>query len=238
MQVPGYVAYYRVSTKGQGESGLGLEAQQQAVESFVERTGGQILRSFTEIESGRKGSQDRPQLKAALAYAKRATAVLCVAKLDRLSRNVAFLSGLMESGADFVACDNPFANRLTVHILAAVAEWERDMISKRTKIALEQAKARGVKLGSARPRHWKGRETLRLTGLEKARRKAAILATARAREDYADLLPEIIQMRNAGYSLRQVAHTLNNNGHQTRRGLNFHASQVRNILLREGHITE
>src|SRR5262245_27576135 len=136
------VAYYRVSTKRQGESGLGLEAQRSAVQDFAARTGGQIVREYVEVESGRKAN--RPELKKALAHARRSQALLCVAKLDRLARNVAFLSALMDSGIDFVACDNPAANRLTIHILVAVAEDEARRISERTKSALAALVERGV----------------------------------------------------------------------------------------------
>ena len=150
------VAYYRVSTKRQGESGLGLEGQQVAVAAFAKQHGASIIASYIEVESGKRS--DRPVLAQALGHARLAKATLVVAKLDRLARNVAFLSALMESGVDFVACDNEHANRLTIHILAAVAEAEAKAISERTKTALAAAKRRGVKLGSARPGHWKGRE--------------------------------------------------------------------------------
>jgi DNA invertase Pin-like site-specific DNA recombinase len=153
------VAYYRVSTKRQGESGLGLEGQQAAVAAFAKQHGASIVANYIEIESGKRSN--RPVLAQALGHARLAKATLAVAKLDRLARNVAFLSALMESGVDFVACDNEHANRLTIHILAAVAEAEAKAISERTKTALAAAKRRGVKLGSARPGHWKGRESKR-----------------------------------------------------------------------------
>src|SRR5687767_2981985 len=150
------VAYYRVSTKRQGQSGLGLEGQQAAVEAFAKQHGAKIVASYTEVESGKRA--DRPALAQAIPHAKLAKATLVVAMLDRLARNVAFLSSLMESGCDFVAVDNPHANKLTIHILAAVAQDEAERISERTKAALKAAKRRGVKLGSARPGHWEGRE--------------------------------------------------------------------------------
>jgi DNA invertase Pin-like site-specific DNA recombinase len=145
-----YVAYLRVSTARQGESGLGLEAQQAAVQGFVKQHGGAIVQTFVEVESGKRS--DRPELAKAMAAAKKGKATLLIAKLDRLARNVAFVANLMETGVDFVACDQPFANRLTVHILSAVAEDEARRISERTKAALAAAKARGVKLGSPRAR--------------------------------------------------------------------------------------
>jgi len=143
-----YVAYYRVSTDKQGRSGLGLEAQRQAVVDFINGNGNQVIAEFTEVESGKRN--DRPKLAEAMHRAKVTGATLVIAKLDRLARNVHFISGLMESRVDFVAVDFPQANRLTVHLLAAVAEHEREAISQRTKDALAAAKKRGVKLGNTR----------------------------------------------------------------------------------------
>jgi DNA invertase Pin-like site-specific DNA recombinase len=145
--VADFVAYYRVSTDRQGASGLGLDAQRQAVACRV--NGGQLVAEFTEIESGRRHT-NRPQLLAALEECRKRRATLLIARLDRLARNVAFIANPMESGADFIACDMPQANRLTIHILAAVAEHEREMISQRTKAALAEAKRRGTRLGNPR----------------------------------------------------------------------------------------
>ena len=145
-----FVAYYRVSTQRQGRSGLGLEAQKHAVTEFLNGGTWELVGEYTEVESG-KGSNAmarRPVLREALDFCKKHKAHLLVAKLDRLARNVAFISALMESKVEFTACDFPTANRLTIHILAAVAEFERETISKRTKEALAVAKARGVKLGN------------------------------------------------------------------------------------------
>lgn len=141
-----FVAYYRVSTVSQGVSGLGLEAQQEAVERYLAALPSPVvLEHFTEIESGKR--KDRPELTKAIALCKRKKATLIIAKLDRLARNVHFISGLMESRVEFLACDNPHANRLMVHMLAAFAEHEREMISERTKDGLKAAKARGTILG-------------------------------------------------------------------------------------------
>jgi DNA invertase Pin-like site-specific DNA recombinase len=140
-----FVAYYRVSTDRQGRSGLGLDAQREAVRAHLAGHSGALQAEFCEIESGKRS--DRPQLAAAIAAAKKAKATLIIAKLDRLARNVHFISGLMESGVDFVAADNPHANKLMVHLLAAFAEHEREQISQRTKDALAAAKARGARLG-------------------------------------------------------------------------------------------
>src|SRR5207244_830921 len=150
------IAYYRVSTKQQGTSGLGLEGQQAAVEAYARQAGARIIAKYTEVETGKRA--DRPELEKALSHARRNKAVLVVAKLDRLARNVAFTSALMRAGADFICCDNPNANKLTIDILAAVAEDEAERISARTRAALSAAKKRGIKLGSARPGHWNGRE--------------------------------------------------------------------------------
>lgn len=141
-----YVAYLRVSTARQGESGLGLQAQREAVTRYVEQTGGLLIDEVVEIESGKLS--DRPGLGQALELCRRNRACLVIARLDRLARNVAFVSSLMEAGTEFVAVDAPYANRLMLHILAAFSEHEREMVSARTKAALAAAKARGVKLGS------------------------------------------------------------------------------------------
>lgn len=141
-----YVAYLRVSTQKQGQSGLGLEAQRMAVEAFARHHGGHIQATYVEVESGKRS--DRPELQKALKFARKGKATLLIAKLDRLARNVAFIANLMDAGVDFAACDQPFASRLTLHILSAVAEDEARRTSERTKAALAAAKARGVKLGS------------------------------------------------------------------------------------------
>jgi DNA invertase Pin-like site-specific DNA recombinase len=136
-----FVAYFRVSTDKQGKSGLGLEAQREAVMNYLNGGRWTLVDEFTEVESGKRN--DRPELEMALAACKRQKAKLVIAKLDRLGRNLAFIATLMESGVEFVAVDNPHANKLTVHILAAVAQHEREMISERTKAALQAAKKRG-----------------------------------------------------------------------------------------------
>ena len=140
------IAYYRVSTTRQGQSGLGLEAQRKAVANFVHVKGWEVGSEYTEIESGRRN--DRPQLALAIADAKKHKAKLVIAKLDRLARNVHFVSGLMETNVDFVAVDMPTADRFMLHVYAAMAEEEGRRISQRTKAALAAAKARGIKLGA------------------------------------------------------------------------------------------
>lgn len=143
---PRFVSYVRVSTERQGKSGLGLDAQRAAVNIYVAGQRGQLIQEFREIESGKK--DERPQLAAALAARRKHKAALVIAKLDGLARRVSSISSLMDGDVDFVACDFPQANRLTLHILAAVAEHEREMISQRTRSALQAARWRGVKLGN------------------------------------------------------------------------------------------
>jgi DNA invertase Pin-like site-specific DNA recombinase len=141
-----YVVYLRASTARQGKGGLGMDAQYAAVVEFVRQHGGTIVAQYVEVESGNRS--DRPELAKALELARKGKATLLIAKLDRLARNQMFLANLKDAGVDFVACDQPFASRLTLHILAAEAEDEARRISERTKAALQAAKARGVKLGS------------------------------------------------------------------------------------------
>jgi len=224
------IAYFRVSTKRQGRSGLGLEGQREALAEFAARNGGQIMATYQEVESGKRS--DRPELAKAIAHAKRSKAKLVVAKLDRLARNVAFLATLMESKVDFVACDNPHATRFTVHILAAVAEFEAQQISDRTKAALAAARKRGVKLGSARPGHWRGREDRRRVGAIKGARIAGQIHAVTATNAYSDLYPIVQDLRSNGQSLRQIASELNVKGHTTRNGRSWNATQVMRVLAR------
>ena len=226
----GIVAYFRVSTKQQGESGLGLEGQANAVEAFAKLGGKPIVARYIEVETGKRA--DRPELAKALAHARRAKATLVVAKLDRLARNVAFTSALVRAGVDFLCCDNPHANKLTIHILAAVAEDEAERISARTKAALAAAKARGTLLGSARPGHWEGKEDLRTAALIKARTAAGKAITEKAREAYTDLQPIMKEMRDKGLSLQAIAEELNTQGHTTRRGMPWNPMQVSRVLER------
>jgi DNA invertase Pin-like site-specific DNA recombinase len=140
-----YVSYLRVSTHRQGHAGLGIEAQRTAVASFISYTGGELKTEIVEVESGSRTK--RPGLVQSIALCQATGATLVIAKLDRLARNVAFVSSLMESGVDFIAVDAPYANKLMIHILAAFAEHEREQISERTRLALSAAKARGIELG-------------------------------------------------------------------------------------------
>lgn len=229
-----YVAYYRVSTQQQGASGLGLEAQKAIVQRFT--SDGQVLAEYTEIETGKRAN--RPQLTAALARARLARATLVVAKLDRLARNVAFTSALMESGVDFICCDNPNATRLVLHVLAAVAEAEAEAISSRTKAALAAYKARGGKLGSASPGHWEGREDKR--GWRQANAASAEKSRQRAHQAYAFLVP-VLQALEVQYAAdgggpiyQRLADHLNATGHCTTTGKPFGPTTVWRILQRAG----
>ena len=222
------IAYYRVSTKGQGESGLGLEGQQAAVEQFAKTGGHKVLATYREVESGRKSG--RPELGKALAHCRRSKATLVVAKMDRLSRNAAFLLTLRDSEVEFVACDNPHASRLTVGILAVVAEDEAERISQRTKAALGAYKARGGLLGGSLPQC----RNLSQDDREKGARSAGEAVHKAAAEAYADLLPSMRTWRTEGMTLEAIADKLNADGHTTRRGLPWGAGHVYSVLKRAG----
>jgi DNA invertase Pin-like site-specific DNA recombinase len=217
-----FVAYYRVSTQRQGRSGLGLEAQQNAVREHLNGGDWRIVAEFTEVESGTRPG--RPKLAEALKTCRALGATLIIAKLDRLARNVHFVSGLMESGVEFTAVDFPQANRLTVHILAAVAEHEAKMISERTKAALAAAKRRGVKLGGDRGARF-------APGAQRAGTEAR---QARAAQRAADLAPIVKELQAAGArSLRALAAALNERGISTPRGKGvWQANTVKELLDR------
>jgi DNA invertase Pin-like site-specific DNA recombinase len=204
-----FVAYYRVSTDRQGVSGLGLDAQRASVGRFL-APGQTLAAEFTEIESGRR-DRNRPQLHAALAECRRRRATLLIARLDRLARNVAFIANLMESGVDFVAVDMPTANRFTIHIFAAYAKHEREMISVRTKAALAQARARGKQLGNPRPF-----DALKLANAARKPEKPA---------------PHVLELmttwRAQGKGLCETARELNRLNIRTPRGNHWYACTVK-----------
>ncbi len=212
------VAYYRVSTDKQGISGLGLEAQRAAVSRFVGDS--PLLAEFQEIESG-KNHTNRPQLAAALALCRKTRATLVIAKLDRLARDVHFVSGLIKGDVHFVAVDMPQANHLTIHILAAVAEYEREAISQRTKAALQAAKVRGTRLGNPRWQESIGR--------------------ARAARNPSSVAPQVVaemrQHRADGWTLRRISGHWNALGVRTPRGAHWHPETVRAILNRDAKIS-
>ena len=207
-----FVAYFRVSTERQGQSGLGLEAQQAAVKQYADS----IIHSFTEIESGKH--DDRPQLQAAIAMCKRSGAALLIAKIDRLSRQAAFLLTLRDSGVQIIAADMPHAGTLEFGIRAVVAQHEREEIARRTKAALQAAKARGVKLGCPTP------EIGSAAGIAVIQARASAYATR--------LAPIVADIKRAGCTtLREIAAALQARGISTPRGgTNWAPSQVRNLL--------
>ena len=220
-----FVAYLRVSTDRQGKSGLGLEAQRAAVLDHVAGKG-QIAAEYVEIESGKRN--ERPQLARAMAEAKRIGAVLLIAKLDRLARNVAFIANLLEAGVELAAADMPEANRFLLHVMAAVAEHEAQAISDRTRAALAAAKARGVALG------WSMSE--RKEEQRQASRKGAAKNAKNACMHASNVLPVIRQIAAGGASLRRIADELNTRGIKTARGGLWYAATVRNVLARENEI--
>ena len=214
-----WVAYYQVATARQGASGLGLEAQRKSVSDHLRVCPNA---EFIEVESGKQN--DLPQLLQALARCRLHKATLIIAKLDRLARNVVFISNLMESGVEFVAVDFPQANRLTVHILAAVAEHEASMISARTKAALQAARARGVRLGT---RH-NGRIA---PHAECGAKASALVRAAKAQKRRSDVLPVIETARVSGaHTLRALAAHLNDRGIPGPRSGRWYPNSVRRVV--------
>lgn len=212
-----YASYVRVSTLRQGQSGLGLEGQRLAVAQYVANTGGTVAAEFTEIESGKRA--DRPELAKAIELCKAKGYTLLVAKLDRLARNLHFVTTLQRSGVSFVAVDNPHATPFVIHILCAVAEQEAVSISKRTKDALDACKRRGTRLGNPNPAP--------AASLGRAANKA------QADSFNARLLPIVQEIQKANVtSLRAIAHVLNVRGFVSRTGKPFQAQTVKNILDR------
>lgn len=214
-----FVAYYRVSTVRQGISGLGLEAQREAVKRFLNGGQWELVSEFTEVETG-KGSdalKKRPQLSAALSLAKKEGATLLIAKLDRLARNVHFISGLMETGVEFKAADMPEANKVMLHMHAVMSEWERDQISARTKAALAAAKARGVVLGATGPAN---------LGPNIEIRKRA------AKEFAGSMSRTLTSFKAAGLTQRQMVDELNTLGVRTARGGQWSLIQLQRVLAR------
>jgi DNA invertase Pin-like site-specific DNA recombinase len=214
------IGYYRVSTARQGASGLGLEAQRAAVKAYAAAHGMQITAEFTEVETGTSKRQ-RVEIHRAIAETQRTGGTLIIAKLDRLARNVHFVSGLMQSRVPFAAVDMPDANDLTIHIIAAVAEATARQISAHTKAALEAACARGTKLGSPQ----------NLT--DKARAAGAAANRAAAIRELMQAACLAQELRRSGSTFRQIADQLNTNGFSTRTGARFEAMQVKRMLDRK-----
>jgi DNA invertase Pin-like site-specific DNA recombinase len=219
-----WISYLRVSTDRQGKSGLGIEAQRTSVADYLNGGNWKLVKEFVEVESGKR--IDRPMLAEAIRACRAYGAKLVIAKLDRLSRDAHFLLGLEKAGVDFVAADMPNASRLTVGIMAMVAEEERRMISKRTRDALAAAKRRGTKLGGHRG----------VVPGEKVRALATETLKARAGSRAADLAPIIDDLQAAGKtSLRDIAQGLNDAGIPTARGTGkWSAVQVQRVLNRLG----
>lgn len=220
---PQFVAYVRVSTQQQGRSGLGLEAQQAAVASYVASRGGVVLSEFMEVETGKGADalERRPQLRAALEACRTCGAVLVIAKLDRLARNVHFVSGLIESRVNFVAADMPEANKVMLQMHAVMSEWERDQNADRTRAGLAVAKARGVRLGVAGPQNL--RPTL------EARQQAA--------DAFAGRLAGVLRgFRLAGMTQRDQVAELNRLGLRTSRGGAWSLVQLQRVLTRLGDL--
>jgi len=214
-----FVAYYRVSTAQQGRSGLGLDAQRAAVTHFTSHGDWQLLAEFTETESG-KGSnalERRPQLREAMAMAKKRGATVVIAKLDRLARNVHFISGLIEQRVEFVAADMPTASKEMINIHSVMSEWERDQISRRTKLALDEAKKNGRLLGV------KGRENLYASNAKRSDEANAFALRMKI---------VITDMQAAGRSQRQIVEALNNMGARTSTGKQWNLTQLQRVLTR------
>lgn len=210
-----YVNYYRVSTSAQGISGLGLDAQREAIKRFIGNN--PVAAEFTEIESGKRS--DRPELEKAINICKLNGYTLCVAKLDRLARNLHFVTTLQRAGIQFVAVDNPHATPFVIHILCAVAEQEAVAISQRTKAALEACKRRGTRLGNP--------------NATQALKQARIAYQAQTDTYSERLLPIIQEIQRANVtSLRGIAHCLNVRGFVSRTGKPFAAQTVKNIIQR------
>jgi DNA invertase Pin-like site-specific DNA recombinase len=221
MATGNYVAYYRVSTQKQGQSGLGLEAQKSSVLSYLNGGSWELLQEFTEVETGKGADalEKRPQLRAAVEACKKQKATLIIAKLDRLARNVHFISGLLETGIDFVCADMPQANKVMLQMYSVMAEWERDQISARTKAALAAAKARGVVLGAAGPANLK-------PNIEQRQQEATA---------FAERLRGVVEgMKARGVSVRGIADELNALEIKAARGGQWNATQVQRLLAKLG----
>lgn len=215
-----YVSYYRVSTQRQGNSGLGLEAQKNTVESFLNDR--KPIKEFIDVESGTSKGNDRKGLRDALTYCKENKATLILSKLDRLSRSVSFIAQLMDSDVEFIICEMPTANKFTLHIFAALAEQEARYISERTKSALAELKRKGKKLGSPQNLN----DEARKKGLEVRQQKA------RENENTKKASILISSLRQKGLSFQEIADSLNEYGYKTSSNCKFSKVQVRRIFLK------
>lgn len=218
-----FIAYLRVSTQKQGYSGLGLEAQREIIHRFLRDT--IPLQEYVEVESGRKA--DRPKLKEALASCRKEHATLIVAKLDRLARNVSFLSSLLESDVEIVFCDFPQANKMVLHILAAISQYEAELIATRTKAALQAKKARGCKLGN--PEHLLDKHEQAIQNSITSNRKKADRNPNNKRA-----VAMLRTLTKEEHSLQQMADILNNEGFLTSKGCKFTKSTIHKLIKRYG----
>lgn len=219
-----FVTYYRVSTDKQGRSGLGLEAQKKTVLDFIDGNKSEIVGEYVEIESGKR--DDRPELQKAIRTCKLKKARLIVSKLDRLSRDLHFITELQRSGVQFTIAEMPEATELTVHIYAAMGQHERKEIGRRTKAALQAAKARGVKLGN--PCILRG-ERIPGSGNTTNANQIRISKADEFAQDIAEIIKEEIV---PGQSLREIANDLNNMGYRTTRNKEWLATSVKRIIDR------
>lgn len=216
-----YVAYYRVSTQKQGKSGLGLEAQKKMVADYLASNGGRLVAEYTEIESGKL--DDRPELIAAMKHADMVKARLLVGKLDRLSRDLHFITSLQKSKVDFAVCDLPGCDSFTINIYGALAQREREMISARTKAGLQAAKAKGKKLGT---------NNLKPEMVQEASAKGVAAIKEEADKFTKKVFPLIQGMQIQGTSLREIARKLDELNVRTARGGRWTAATVRNVIIR------
>lgn len=214
----GYIAYYRVSTQRQGASGLGLEAQKMAVKAFL--NGKLLFAEYKDVETGK--NDFRPELLKAIEQAKQTGTTLVIAKLDRLSRNLTFISTLMDTKVKFICCDMPDANELTISIFGALAQWERQLIGERTRSALQALKAKGVTLG--KPENF----TIKVRKMGPARLKE--IAASNPNNQKAKKVINLLHKN--GKSLREIAAELNEAGFKTSKGKEFRPEQVRRLICK------
>ena len=217
MNIKQFVAYYRVSTQKQGNSGLGLEAQEYVVANHLMEYDCELIAAFTEIETGKGANalEKRPQLRSALNLCRKTGATLIIAKLDRLARNVHFVSGLLETGCDFIAADMPHANKVMIQMHAVMSEWERDQISIRTKSALMSCKARGIQLGVA------GKRNLR-ANIQERKYESQLFANS--------LMLILNSFKSSNLTQREIVDELNHLGIKASRGGLWSLNQLQRIL--------
>ncbi len=219
------VAYYRVSTKRQTTS---FDVQRETIQKFAAAHSAVVVAEYKEVESGR--NRNRPKLLSALEHAKYGGAKLVVAKLDRLARDVYFMSSLMEAGVDFAICDFPEATPLLIHLLAAIAEYEAKLIRDRTRDALRQKKRDGILLGSHRPDHWRDHEDRRRAGAAKGNLRSTAVRVTKSHERIQFFRAKIVELQQDGKTYAEIAHELNMQSFTTPRGKRFTKSTIAKML--------